>query len=99
MVRRFKSLSDSPYAFWIGSLLWLPAGVMLSAIVRFADQLANPMGWLMLLANLGSLIVVAPCGLPLWLAVAIIRRSRFHRPPEHSSPARHRTAPNRCSPP
>lgn len=59
---------NSPYAFWIGSLLWLPVGIMLTAVFRFPDQLAGPTGWLMLLGGLASLIFVAPCGLPLALA-------------------------------
>ena len=79
MVRRFKSLSDSPGAFWIGSLLWLPAGVMLSAIVRFGDQLANPMGWMMMLAGVGSLILVAPCGLPLAFACRRLWRHGYRQ--------------------
>ena len=65
---RFKSLSDSPGAFWIGSLLWLPAGVMLSAIVR-----------MMMLANLGSLIFVAPCGLPLAFACRRLWRHGYRQ--------------------
>lgn len=65
---RLNSLGNSPYAFWIGSLLWLPVGIVLTAVFRFTDQLASPAGWLMLLGGLASLIFVAPCGLPLALA-------------------------------
>lgn len=65
---RLNSLGNSPYAFWTGALLWLPAGIMLTAVFRFPDQLANPTGWLMLLGGLASLVLVSPCGLPLALA-------------------------------
>lgn len=65
---RLHSSGNSPYAFWIGSLLWLPVGIMLTTVIRFPDQLASTAGWLMLLGGLPSLIFVAPCGLPLALA-------------------------------
>lgn len=76
---RFNSLADSSRAFWAGSLLWLPAGVMLTALVRFPDQLFSPMGWMMLLGGLASLIFVAPCGLPLALACRQLWRSGYRQ--------------------
>ena len=65
---RLSTMAHSRHAFLIGSLIWLPLGLMLTSVVRFPEQLASPMGWLALLPALGSLIIVAPCGLPLTLA-------------------------------
>ena len=76
---RFNSLADSPSAFWTGSLLWLPAGVMLTALIRFPEQLLSPMGWMMLLGGLASLIFVAPCGLPLALACRQLWRRGYRQ--------------------
>ena len=57
--------------FWVLALLWLPAGVVAQALVRFlpetgthADSGLSP-AMLPMLA--GSLVLVAPCGLPLAL--------------------------------
>ena len=74
---RLNALVHSRHAFLIGSLLWLPAGVLLTTFVRFGEQFANPMMWLGLLANLGSLVIVAPCGLPLALACRRLWRSGY----------------------
>ena len=65
---RLSTMVHSRRAFLAGSLIWLPFGLMLTFIVRFPEQLASPMGWLSLLPALASLIIVAPCGLPLALA-------------------------------
>lgn len=65
---RLSTMVHSRHAFLAGSLIWLPSGLVLTSIVRFPEQLASPMGWLSLLPALGSLIIVAPCGLPLALA-------------------------------
>ena len=65
---RLSTMVHSRHAFLAGSLIWLPLGLVLTSIVRFPEQLASPMGWLSLLPALGSLIIVAPCGLPLALA-------------------------------
>ena len=65
---RLNNLTELRYGFWIGSLLWLPLGIVLSAIVRFPQQLASSTEWISLIFALGSLIIVAPCGLPLALA-------------------------------
>ena len=57
--------------FWLVALLWLPAGVVVTAAVRFGAG-AGPEGesgmWLAAVPMMaGSLAVVAPCGLPLAL--------------------------------
>ena len=57
--------------------MWLPVGVILTTFVRFGEQFANPMMWLGMLANLGSLIFVAPCGLPLAFACRRLWRSGY----------------------
>ena len=74
---RLNALVHSRHAFLVGSLLWLPAGVLLTTFVRFGEQFANPMIWLGLIANLGSLVIVAPCGLPLALACRRLWRSGY----------------------
>ena len=74
---RLNEIVHSRHAFLIGSLLWLPVGVILTTFVRFGEQFANPMMWLGLLANLGSLIFVAPCGLPLAFACRRLWRSGY----------------------
>ena len=59
------------WRFWALALLWLPAGVVAQAAVRFAPDAGAPtepaMGLAMLLMSAQSLIVVSPCGLPLAL--------------------------------
>lgn len=52
--------------FWMLALLWLPAGVVATAVVRFAPE-AGPMWLATLPMMLVSLVPVAPCGLPLAL--------------------------------
>ena len=52
------------HGFWPLALLWLPAGVLMQAVLRFggsAVAFADPG---MLLTALGSLVVTVPCGLP-----------------------------------
>ncbi|MCY4318236.1 MAG: hypothetical protein OXE76_03400 [Alphaproteobacteria bacterium] len=56
--------------FWPLALLWLPAGAVVQAVLRFgpgafASPFASPEE---LWATLGSLATVAPCGLPLALS-------------------------------
>ena len=55
--------------FWALALLWLPAGVVAQALVRFASGLVDALGAGLsgLLMGAGSLVFVAPCGLPLAL--------------------------------
>ena len=51
--------------FWAPALLWLPAGVIASAVLRFGTE---PADWAsMLPSSAASLLPVAPCGLPLAL--------------------------------
>ena len=55
--------------FWPLALLWLPAGLVATAAVRFGPEHGLPeaggMVPAMLLMTAGSLVLVAPCGLPL----------------------------------
>ena len=58
-------------SFWLAALLWLPVGVVASAVLRFGVG-TGPAGdagmWAAaLVAMAGSLVPVAPCGLPLAL--------------------------------
>ena len=58
-------------SFWLAALLWLPVGVVASAVLRFGVG-TGPAGdaamWAAALpAMAGSLVPVAPCGLPLAL--------------------------------
>ena len=53
--------------FWLLALLWLPAGLVLQAAFRFGG-LVEPITLPTLLMAAGSLVFVAPCGLPLALA-------------------------------
>ena len=59
------------WRFWALALLWLPAGVVAQAFVRFGADFgpaAEPGVWLATVPMMaGSLLPVAPCGLPLAL--------------------------------
>ena len=59
------------WRFWALALLWLPAGVVVQAIVRFGADPgppAEPGAWLATMPMMAvSLLPVAPCGLPLAL--------------------------------
>ena len=63
--------STRRWRFWTLALLWLPAGVIATAVVRFGADgrpAAEPAMWLATVPMLaGSLVPVAPCGLPLAL--------------------------------
>ena len=72
--------------FWLLALLWLPAGVMATAAVRFLPGTggAQPPGvwvmWVMtILMAVLSLVFVAPCGLPLALGCRRLWRLGFRR--------------------
>ena len=69
--------------FWLLALLWLPAGVMAAAAVRFipdATASAGPGMWpVTLLMSAGSLVFVAPCGLPLALGCRRLWRLGYRR--------------------
>lgn len=59
------------WRFWALSLLWLPAGAAAMALVRFAADggpAAEPGRWPGAASMMaGSLVALAPCGLPLAL--------------------------------
>ena len=69
--------------FWAVALLWLPAGVVAQALVRFLPETGPQAGaglsaaMLPLLA--GSLVLVAPCGLPLALGCRRVWRLGYRR--------------------
>ena len=68
--------------FWVLALLWLPAGVVAQAAVRFGARMGasgDPHMWPALLAAAGSLVLVAPCGLPLALGCRRLWRLRYRR--------------------
>ena len=67
--------------FWALALLWLPVGVVAQALVRFAPGLVDgPGGGLFdLLMGAGSLVLVAPCGLPLALGCRRVWRLGYRR--------------------
>ena len=62
--------------FWIPALLWLPAGVVTSVVVRFG---AEPAKWASMPMAMSSLVPVAPCGLPLALACRRLWRLGYRR--------------------
>ena len=69
--------------FWALALLWLPAGVVAQALVRFLPETGAQAGpglsptMLPMLA--ASLVVVAPCGLPLALGCRRVWRLGYRR--------------------
>ena len=71
------------HGFWPLALLWLPAGVLGTAPVGFGHEAvpsAEPAMWVpMVLMAAPSLIVVAPCGLPLALGCRRLWRLGYHR--------------------
>ena len=70
------------HGFWPLALLWLPAGVAAQAAVRFAPAggpTGYPYPWPEALAAAGSLLVIAPCGLPLALGCRRLWRLRYRR--------------------
>ena len=68
--------ADRPWRFWLLALLWLPAGLVLQAAFRFGGS-AEPMMLPALLAAAGSLVLVAPCGLPLALGLPAAMAARL----------------------
>ena len=69
--------------FWALALCWLPAGVLVQAVARFAPEAggaAEAGTWMMAaIMSVPSLVLLAPCGLP--LALGCRRLSRLgHRP-------------------
>ena len=69
--------------FWLLALLWLPAGVMATAALRrpLEEGLAVDFGIgpTPALTAAGSLVLVAPCGLPLALACRRLWRLGYRR--------------------
>ena len=69
--------------FWALALLWLPAGVVAQALVRFLPETgpqADPgLSPAMLPMLAGSLALVAPCGLPLALGCRRVWRLGYRR--------------------
>ena len=65
------------------ALLWLPAGVAATAVVRFGADggaAAEPAMWLATMPQMaGSLVPVAPCGLPLALGCRRLWRLGYRR--------------------
>ena len=68
-------------SFYAAALLWLPAGVVASAVVRFGPGSAVPGEWLTATLMAASpLIVASVCGLPLALACRRLGRLGHPRP-------------------
>ena len=75
--------STGRWRFWALALLWLPAGVVAMAAVRFLPghglHETGGMASAMLLMSAGSLLPVAPCGLPLALGCRRLWRLGYRR--------------------
>ena len=71
------------HGFWPLALLWLPVGVVATAAIRFEQEAgpsAEPGMWVaMVLMAAPSLIIVAPCGLPLALGCRRLWRLGYRR--------------------
>ena len=67
------------WGFWPLALLWLPAGVVAQAVVRFGSIDAAFGGPGELVAVLGSLAPVVPCGLALALGCRRLWRLGYRR--------------------
>ena len=71
------------WRFWALALLWLSAGVIVQTVVRFAPEpgpAAEPGMWLAMAPMMaGSLLPVAPCGLPLALGCRRLWRLGYRR--------------------
>ncbi len=69
--------------FWLLALLWLPAGILATAVARFGAGTGpetESASWItMAMMSLQSLIFVAPCGLPLALACRWLWRLGYGR--------------------
>ena len=65
--------------FWPLALLWLPAGVMAQAVIRFGPSAVGFADAGEALAALGSLAVAVPCGLPLALGCRRLWRLGYRR--------------------
>ncbi len=71
------------HGFWPLALLWLPAGVVVQAVARFPPESNSDPGagmWMMAaIMSASSLIVLAPCGLPLALGCRKLWRLGYRR--------------------
>ena len=67
------------HGFWPLALLWLPAGVVAQAALRFGVSPGAFADARELLAALGSLAIAVPCGLPLALGCRRLRRLGYRR--------------------
>ena len=71
------------HGFWVLALCWLPAGVLVQAVARFLPQgdgvpIAGTFMWTIVVL-LPSLVVLAPCGLPLALGCRKLWRTGRYR--------------------
>ena len=73
----------SRHGFWPLALLWLPAGVTAQAAVRFlpeTEAAPDPGMWVAAaLISVSSLVVLAPCGLPMALGCRRLWRLGYRR--------------------
>ncbi|MYI23048.1 MAG: hypothetical protein F4043_10120 [Gammaproteobacteria bacterium] len=67
------------HGFWPLALLWLPAGVVAQAALRFGPSAGAFADSGEAMAALGSLAVTVPCGLPLALGCRRLRRLGYRR--------------------
>ena len=71
-------MTDQPFGsagkFWVLSLAWLPAGILVASLSRGMAPPITPETLFMLPMALMSLAITAPCGLPLALAFRKIWR-------------------------
>ena len=71
------------WRFWALALLWLPAGLVVQAVVRFGTEFgraSEPGMWLAMMPMMAvSLAPVAPCGLPLALGCRRLWRLGYRR--------------------
>lgn len=78
-----KGRKFAKIGFWVLGLLWLPAGIMATAAVRFPPEpgpSSEPAMWITVaVMSLQSLVFVAPCGLPLALACRRVWRLGYAR--------------------
>ena len=65
--------------FWTLALLWLPTGVVATAVLRSMPQAGPTWQLVTLPMMLASLVPVAPCGLPLALGCRRLWSLGYHR--------------------
>ncbi|MCY4641122.1 MAG: hypothetical protein OXC41_00215 [Gammaproteobacteria bacterium] len=75
-----RSFFHSRTAFIAGSLLWLPAGIVFTSLLRNPGFPQGPEPWpMMVLMMILQLAVIAPCGLALTLACRLLWRRGYRR--------------------